>query len=174
MESELNRLAPEGISVHANRVYLKDVTRDSLLEMEPLTAASAAGLRTCEVGFLQDNQHVLAGQALVILDARDFEARLAGAMAHLAGVLPALEEAREELVRAEDLYDRTLLSEHDRKLSRVAVAKLKAERAHADVRVARAALRLERSTLAHPSPESSWHAVSKQGKPLSHVVKAAP
>ncbi|MEE8286238.1 MAG: efflux RND transporter periplasmic adaptor subunit [Gammaproteobacteria bacterium] len=97
-----------------------------------------------------NGEHVLAGQALVILDARDFEARLAGAMAHLAGVLPALEEAREELVRAEDLYDRTLLSEHDLELSRVAVAKLKAERAHADARVARATLRLERGTLRAP------------------------
>ena len=95
-------------------------------------------------------QQVLAGEALVILDARDFEARLAGATAHLAGVLPALEEARDEFVRAEDLYDRRLLSEHDLELSRVAVAKLEADRAHADARVARAALGLERSTLRAP------------------------
>ncbi len=100
--------------------------------------------------YVDSGQHVLAGQALVMLDARDFEARLAGATAHLAGVLPALEEAREELERAEDLYDRTLLSEHDLELTRVAVAKLEAERAHADARVARAALRLERGTLRAP------------------------
>ncbi len=100
--------------------------------------------------YVGSGQHVLAGQALVMLDARDFEARLAGATAHLAGVLPALEEAREELARAGDLYDRTLLSEHDLELTRVAVAKLEAERAHADARVARAALRLERGTLRAP------------------------
>ena len=100
--------------------------------------------------YVGSGQHVLAGQALVMLDARDFEARLAGATAHLAGVLPALEEAREELERAGDLYDRTLLSEHDLELTRVAVAKLEAERAHADARVARAALRLERGTLRAP------------------------
>ncbi len=100
--------------------------------------------------YVGSGQHVLAGQALVMLDARDFEARLAGATAHLAGVLPALEEAREELERAGDLYDRTLLSEHDLELARVAVAKLEAERAHADARVARAALRLERGTLRAP------------------------
>ena len=40
-------------------------------------------------------QHVAAGQALVTLDPRDFEARLAGASARLAGVVPALEEARQ-------------------------------------------------------------------------------
>jgi multidrug efflux system membrane fusion protein len=100
--------------------------------------------------FVGSGQHVLAGQALVMLDARDFEARLAGATAHLAGVLPALAEAREELVRAKDLYDRTLLSEHDLELARVAVAKLEAQRAHADAGVARAALRLERGTLRAP------------------------
>ena len=100
--------------------------------------------------YVDSGQHVLAGQALVMLDARDFEARLAGATAHLAGVLPALAEAREELERAADLYDRTLLSEHDLELTRVAVAKLEAERAHADARVARAALRLERGTLRAP------------------------
>lgn len=100
--------------------------------------------------FVGSGQHVLAGQALVMLDARDFEARLAGAAAHLAGVLPALEEARDELVRAEDLYDRTLLPEHDLELARVAVAKQEAQRAHADARVARAALRLERGILRAP------------------------
>ncbi len=100
--------------------------------------------------YVDSGQHVLAGQALVMFDARDFEARLAGATAHLAGVLPALAEAREELERAADLYDRTLLSEHDLELTRVAVAKLEAERAHADARVARAALRLERGTLRAP------------------------
>jgi len=100
--------------------------------------------------YVHSGQHVLAGQALVMFDARDFEARLAGATAHLAGVLPALAEAREELERAADLYDRTLLSEHDLELTRVAVAKLEAERAHADARVARAALRLERGTLRAP------------------------
>lgn len=95
-------------------------------------------------------QHVLAGEALVMLDPRDAEVHLAGAAARLSGVRPAMEEAREELARAEDLYDRTLLSEHDFELARIAVAKLEAEREHADARLARAALRLERSTLRAP------------------------
>ena len=95
-------------------------------------------------------QHVLAGQALVKLDPRDFEARLAGASARLAGVVPALEEARQELERAEDLFDRTLLAEHDLETARIAVAKLDAQRAQADAHLVRAALRLERGTLRAP------------------------
>lgn len=100
--------------------------------------------------YVDNGQQVLTGQALVMLDPRGFEARLAGARARLAGVMPALAEAREEFGRAEDLYDRTLLSEHDLELTKIAVAKLEAERQHADARVARAALRLERSTLRAP------------------------
>ena len=100
--------------------------------------------------YVGSGQHVLAGQALVMLDPRDFEARLAGASAHLAGIVPALEEARQELERAEDLFDRTLLAEHDLETARIAVAKLEAQRARADAHLARAALRLERGTLRAP------------------------
>ena len=100
--------------------------------------------------YVGSGQHVLAGEALVMLDTRDFEARLAGASAHLAAVAPALEEARQELERAEDLFDRTLLAEHDLETARIAVAKLDAKRAQADARLARAALRLERGTLRAP------------------------
>ena len=100
--------------------------------------------------YVGSGQHVLAGEALVMLDTRDFEARLAGASARLAGVVPALEEARHELERAEDLFDRTLLAEHDLETARIAVAKLDAKRVQADARLARAALRLERGTLRAP------------------------
>lgn len=100
--------------------------------------------------YVDRGQQVVAGQALVMLDPRGFEARLAGARARLAGVLPALEEARHELERAEDLYDRTLLAEHDLELARIEVLKLEAQRARAEARVTRAALRLERSTLRAP------------------------
>ena len=95
-------------------------------------------------------QQVLAGQALVKLDPRGFEARLAGARGRLEAVLPALEEARQELARAEDLFDRTLLSEHDLELAGIEVATLEARLAQAEARVAMAALRLERSTLRAP------------------------
>ncbi len=41
VEPEFQRMAPEGMSVHANRVELKDVTPDSLLAMENDTVRSA-------------------------------------------------------------------------------------------------------------------------------------
>ncbi|MEE8246280.1 MAG: aspartate/glutamate racemase family protein [Alphaproteobacteria bacterium] len=52
MEPEFQRLAPEGVSVHANRVYLEKVTPEHLLAMAGEAARSAAGLRACGVGVL--------------------------------------------------------------------------------------------------------------------------
>lgn len=52
MEPEFARMSPEGVSVHANRVYLKDVTPESLLAMEGEVRASAEGLVEIRVGVL--------------------------------------------------------------------------------------------------------------------------
>ena len=52
MEPEFNRMCPEGVSVHANRVYLKDVTPDSLLGMEEEVEQSARGLEAVRLGVL--------------------------------------------------------------------------------------------------------------------------
>ena len=52
MEPEFNRLAPEGVSVHANRVYLKNVTPEALEGMEAHAAASARGLASIRIGVL--------------------------------------------------------------------------------------------------------------------------
>ena len=52
MEPEFHRMAPEGVTTHANRIYLKDVTPDSLAEMEQETARAAAGIATVRVGVI--------------------------------------------------------------------------------------------------------------------------
>lgn len=52
VEPEFYRMAPEGVSIHANRVALKDVTPQSLLEMEHDTARSARGIATVRVGVI--------------------------------------------------------------------------------------------------------------------------
>ena len=52
MEPEFNRLAPEGVSVHANRVYLERVTPEALEGMEAHAAASAKGLESIRIGVL--------------------------------------------------------------------------------------------------------------------------
>lgn len=51
-EPEWSRMAPDGVSVHANRIYLKDVTPASLTKMRDEAVASAQGLTACDVGVL--------------------------------------------------------------------------------------------------------------------------
>ena len=52
MEPEFNRMAPEGVSVHANRVFLDKVTPEALVGMEQHAAESAAGLVSIRIGVL--------------------------------------------------------------------------------------------------------------------------
>jgi maleate isomerase len=49
MEPELYRIAPPGVSIHISRIPLKDVTRDSLLEMERHTLRAAMELLDANV-----------------------------------------------------------------------------------------------------------------------------
>lgn len=50
MEPEFQRMAPEGVTTHANRIYLKDVTPESLPEMERDTASAAVAIASVRVG----------------------------------------------------------------------------------------------------------------------------
>ena len=52
MEPEFQRMAPEGLTTHANRVELKDVTRESLLGMEADTLRSARQIAQTRVGVI--------------------------------------------------------------------------------------------------------------------------
>lgn len=52
MEPEFQRLAPEGVSTHANRVELKDVTPESLLGMEADTLRSARQIAQTRLGVI--------------------------------------------------------------------------------------------------------------------------
>ncbi len=52
MEPELNRMLPDGVSLHANRVYLENVTPRALRAMEDETVVSARGLVACGVGVI--------------------------------------------------------------------------------------------------------------------------
>jgi len=52
VEPEFQRMAPDGVSTHANRVELKDVTPDSLLAMENDTARSARQIAQTRLGVI--------------------------------------------------------------------------------------------------------------------------
>ena len=80
-------------------------------------------------------QRVEQGEVLVALDQRLYRARVERAQAALDQAKQQREEARRELERAEELYDRTVLSVHERTLAQIAAAE-----ADAAFRTAQAAL----------------------------------
>ena len=74
---------------------------------------------------------VESGQVLLALDRGRFDAAVAAARARAARLEPDVAEARREFERAEDLYERTLVSEHEVELARIALARVEADAAHA-------------------------------------------
>jgi len=98
----------------------------------------------------QPGQVVKQGSTLLRLDPRGFQAAVSGARATLARAESQQDEARREDERAQELYDRTLLSDHERQVAQI--ARVEAESAVAEARAAlvRAQLALERSHLKAP------------------------
>jgi len=80
-------------------------------------------------------QEVAKGALLARLDTRPFDARVREAEARVEGLEPAYAEARREHERAEALFERMVISAHERELRRIAMV-----RAEAALRAARAAL----------------------------------
>ncbi len=91
---------------------------------------------------VRPGQRVAPGALLARLDTRPFDARVRERAARVSALEPAFEEARREWKRAQELYERMVLSDRDRELVRIAYVK-----AESDLQAARAALeraRIER------------------------------
>jgi RND family efflux transporter MFP subunit len=99
---------------------------------------------------VQQGEIVQKGQPLLRLDPRPFEARVEQAQAELDRIAPAREEAERERERAEELYDRAVLANHELDLARVAHERADAEHLAARAVLAQARLELEHSTVRAP------------------------
>lgn len=99
---------------------------------------------------VQANDRVRKGQVLLRLDPRGFQAQVERAQASLDRAIPAYEEARREMERAQELYDRTVLSNHELELARIALAQADAERRAAQAALTQAQLDLEYSVIRAP------------------------
>lgn len=91
---------------------------------------------------VQAGSRVKRGQVLLRLDAREFRARIAQARADVATAKVDAEEARRELKRSKELFDRTVISVHELQLVKIANT-----RAQSALQVARQRLRLARLSL---------------------------
>ena len=93
---------------------------------------------------------VQKGQALLRLDPRGFQARLKMAQAQHKSLQEKRAEAKRELERAEELYERTVLSDHDLQTAKNSYIEADAEYKGAEAALVQARLDLEYSTLSAP------------------------
>jgi multidrug efflux system membrane fusion protein len=90
------------------------------------------------------------GASLLRLDDRGFHAEVKRARAMLARAESELDEARREDERAQELYDRTLLSDHERQVAQIALVDAQSSASEAQAALTQARLDLERSHIKAP------------------------
>lgn len=97
---------------------------------------------------VDNGDEVRQGQQLLNLDARGFTAAVRRAEAQVKSRKEARDEARRELARTTELYERTLLSDHELQLAKIALSTAEAElqTALADLTMARLELEYSRIT----------------------------
>lgn len=95
-------------------------------------------------------ERVAAGKVLLRLDQRGFRARLEEARAKAAGMTLALSEAKRELERAQELYDRTVLSDHELVEAKIAFSTAEQAARSAEAGLAQAELDLQYSEIRAP------------------------
>ena len=99
---------------------------------------------------VKPGQVVKAGETMLQLDTRRIEARLHSARAMLAQQKPGRDEAQRELERAEELFDRTVLSEVELQQAKIDFAEKDAALRQAEAALTEAGLDLEYSELKAP------------------------
>ncbi|MES9925051.1 MAG: efflux RND transporter periplasmic adaptor subunit [Candidatus Thiodiazotropha endolucinida] len=93
---------------------------------------------------------VKRGEVLLELDQRRHQSRLAAAESRLEATSQQNEEAKRELDRALELYDRTLLSDHERKQAEIAAASSDAAYREAEAKLVKIRLQREYSRITAP------------------------
>lgn len=99
---------------------------------------------------VRPGQRVRSGERLLVLDQRSYRARLRAAQARLQHAELAQAEARREFERAQELYARTVLSDHELRVAEIGLREAEAMRASANADVAEAHQDIEQSQLTAP------------------------
>lgn len=95
-------------------------------------------------------QAVASGDTLLRLDDRGFRAEVERARAVVSRTEALADEARREDERAAELYDRTMLSDHERQVAQIARVEAESAESEARASLAQARLDLERSRIKAP------------------------
>ncbi len=123
---------------------------------------------------VRPGQQVKAGEILLRLEAAPFRARLAVAQARVAARRAALDEARRDLTRAEELYEQTLLSDYELATARRAELEARADLAEAEAALTDARLALARSRLRAPVAGRVVAVRSWSGQAVQNACRIQP
>ena len=112
-------------------------------------------MRVLEDGFihkmnLKIGQHVKKGDILLMMDQRKAKAELLKTKAMIARSVVVLDDANDELKRAEELYDRGLIADEELKDAKIKVVAASAENESAKASLALAEITLDRNVLRAP------------------------
>ena len=99
---------------------------------------------------VRPGQVIPQGEVLVRLDTGEYRARALAAEAKVTRARPAFEEAERELERAQALYERTVLSDHDLQKAQITFASARADLDEALAERMEAEVHLERTGITAP------------------------
>lgn len=99
---------------------------------------------------VRPGQRVKQGELLVELDPRSWQAQATEARAGVKKAQVDAEEAERELKRTQEMYDRTMLSEHERQLGEIAAERARANLSEAKAKLVQAETDLEYSRVMAP------------------------
>jgi multidrug efflux system membrane fusion protein len=117
---------------------------------------------------------VSKGMLLIELDQRAYKSQLAAAQSRLEALTQLNAEAKRELDRALELYDRTLLSDHERKLAEIEAAKADAAYRAADAELVRVRLQIDYSRITAPFDGVVERVYVQQGQAVINWDRAVP
>ncbi|WP_456412570.1 efflux RND transporter periplasmic adaptor subunit [Thiolapillus sp.] len=123
---------------------------------------------------VQPGQMVRQGELLLQLDQREFLAQQRRAQSRLARAESLLGEALREENRARELYDRTLLSDHEMQKARIGRLEAEARKQDAAAELVQAKLNLERSRVIAPVDGRILEVLAWQGQPLQNALEIQP
>ncbi len=107
---------------------------------------------------------VMKGAVLATLDNRSFEAEVKRGLAEKIHSRKLLEEARRELDRAKELYERTVLSDHELQLAHIGYTDASAQHQKASAHLVRAQLELDYSSIKAPFDGMVINKTAEAGK----------
>ncbi len=124
--------------------------------------------------YVSSGQRLKPKQKLLRLDSRGFRARVSKAEAVLSRATESHAEAKLEMERAQELFDRTAISVHDRELVRIEFAKAIANLKEAKAELVQAKLELEYSEIRAPNAGIVLQVFAHKGQTVVHRSQSKP